>query len=246
MSRREDQQSLLPGRLVELFDFDLSSIPGETAVYRWCSSFKESGDITWQGNIYTPLPIQASGFETVSKGTLPTPTLRLANAKLVPSAIINDIGDPLGAKVTRWRVHEKYLDGNTLANPNEHYPVDIFQVERKKSENQLFVEFELSSYLDKEGIRLPRRPVLRNACLQRYRVYDSATGDFDYSEVTCPWVGKSASESGPFFNEDDEVVMASEDKCGKRLKSCRIRHDAGDPDPLPIPGWFFPGAGRIR
>tara|TARA_Y100000004_G_scaffold193902_1_gene257300 strand:+ start:1832 stop:2560 length:729 start_codon:yes stop_codon:yes gene_type:complete len=242
MSRREDQQSLLPGRLVELFDLDLSEIPGETAIYRWCSSFQESGDVVWKGNTYTPLPIQASGFETVSKGTLPTPTLRMANAKLVPSAIINDIGDPLGAKVTRWRVHEKYLDGNSLANPNEHYPVDVFQVERKKTENQLFVEFELSSYLDKEGIRLPRRPVLRNACLQRYRVYDGSA--FNYAEVTCPWLGQDApTDEGPFFNENDESTTKDLDKCGKRLKSCRLRHDAAG---LPIPGWFFPGAGRIR
>ena len=247
MSRHEDQQSLTPGRIVELFDFDLSPIRGESSVNRWCSAFKESGDIVWRGNTYTPLPIEASGFEQSGKGQLPTPSVKMANAKLVPTAIIAELGDPLGAILTRWRVHEKYLDGNTYANSEEYYPKQVFVVERKKIETDAFVEFELSSVLDKEGVELPRRVVLRNACLQRYRIYDPDTGNFDYSESTCPWAGSDGAEGGtegPFFDElDQSVAEAERDRCGKRLSSCQARFGSiGEP----LPGWFFPGAGRIR
>ena len=333
MTRQEDQQSLTPGRIVELFDFDLSTIRGESSVYRWCSAFKESGDIVWRGETYTPLPIEATGFEQSGKGQLPTPSVRIANAKLVPTAIIAELGDPLGAVLTRWRVHEKYLDGNPYASTSEHYPKQVFVVERKKIETDAFVEFELSSVLDKEGVQLPRRVVLRNACLQRYRVFDSACGTFDYGEATCPWAGASSTTQseatatisegavtlvavteagsgyvdntvivsisggklpvndtcatkakvsptitggeitaiavdeggsgyiydashadypirvtidveGPYFDELDQTVTdPSKDRCGKRLSSCEARFG---PIGEPLPGWFFPGAGRIR
>ena len=171
----------------------------------------------------------------------------MANAKLVPTAIIAELGDPLGAVLTRWRVHEKYLDGNTLYNPNEYYPKQVFVVERKKIETDAFVEFELSSVLDKEGVDLPRRVVLRNACLQRYRIYDPDTGTFDYTEATCPWAGSDSVEGGtegPFFDELDQAVdEASKDRCGKRLSSCEARFGSINE---PLPGWFFPGAGRIK
>ena len=245
MTRYEDQQSLLPGRIVELFDFDLTPIRGESQVYRWCSSFQESGDVTWRGNVYAPLPIEASGFERSGKGQLPTPSVKIANAKLIPSAIIAELGDPLGAVLTRWKVHEKYLDGNELANPNEHYPSERFTVEQKKIETAAFVEFMLSSVLDKEGVQLPNRVVLRNACLQRYRVYDPTTGGFDYDKATCPWAGSDGVEGGtegPYFDElDNSVDDPSKDRCGKRLSSCVARF--GD---SPLPGWFFPGVGRVR
>lgn len=227
MSRYEDQQSLLPGRIVELFDFDLSPIRGETSVYRWCSSFKESGNVVWRGNTYTPIPVEASGFERTGKGQLPTPIIKVANAKLVPSAIIAELGDPLGARLTRWRVHEKYLDGNDLASTTDHYPIEVFLVERKKVETQAYVEFELSSVLDNEGMMLPRRVVLRNACLQRYRIYDSGSSAFDYSNATCPWAGSDSVQGGtegPFYDDSDQPVTdPSQDRCGKRLTSCQLR-----------------------
>ena len=233
MSVSADQQRLLPDNVVELFDFDATSIDG-TTFYRWTSAFRESGTITWKGNTYTPLPISASGFEVSAKGALPTPILRISNVLLLPGAIIASLGDPLGAKVTRWKTFRHYLDDGDYADANAFLPKEVWQVERKKSENRVFVEFELSAYLDKEGRQLPGRQVLRDACTQIYRNYDGSS--FDYSKVTCPYTGSD------YFNASgDSVSDPSEDVCGKHKSDCALRFGSS-----PLPGWFFPGVGRVR
>jgi phage-related protein len=46
MTIAADKQVLLPGRRVELFDLDLD-IFQTGLMYRFCSSFKETGNIEW-------------------------------------------------------------------------------------------------------------------------------------------------------------------------------------------------------
>ena len=62
----------------------------------------------------------------------------------------------------------KYLDGQPEADPDEHFPIEIWYVEQKLSENNEYVEFELSSALDFSGKQLPglikRRAAERQLC----------------------------------------------------------------------------------
>lgn len=245
----KEAQKLVLGRKVELFEFDATSIDGST-LYRFCSSYKETGDITWQGQTFTPIPIAVSGVEKSSTGPFPTLTLRIDNIGRLPAAMIASLGDPLGAKVTRWLTLVDFLDGEPLADPNQHFPPEIFVVERKVFQTKLAVEFELSAEVDAEGVKLPFRLVLRDACTHIYRrwVVDDALpggGSFDYTKATCPFVGSDDVEGGtetPYFEQNgDSTTEPARDICGKRLTDCTSRFVDDD---LPFNG--FPGVARIR
>ncbi len=241
-----DQQKLSPGRRVELFEFDATNL-GDS-LYRWVSAKNEGGNISWGGNVYSSLPIEASGFETSGKGSLPTPTLRFSNIALLASTIINAIGDPLGAKVTRHVTLAQYLDDGATPDGTAFIQKDIFYVERKKNHNRVLVEFELAASMDQEGRKLPGRQVLREYCAHRYRVYNAETGEFDYSNATCPWAGSDdvqGSVEGPYFDENSQPTSnPALDRCRKDLNACRIRFEDVLQQDLPFLG--FPGAGRIR
>lgn len=236
-----DQQKLSPGRRVELFEFDATAL-GDS-LYRWVPAKNEGGTVSWGGNVYSSLPIMASGFEVSGKGSLPTPTLTFSNIALLASTIINAIGDPLGAKVTRYVTFAQYLDDGATPDGTAFVTKDVYYVERKKNHNRTLVEFELAASMDQEGRQLPGRQVLRNYCPFRYRVWDATAGEFDYTNTDCPWVGLGGGD-GPYFDENDQPVTdPALDKASKKLSCCQTRFGADGQD-LPFGG--FPAAGRIR
>ncbi len=241
-----DKQKLTPGRRIELFDFDATKLGG--ALFHFVSGFQETQPLNWKGNAYTPIPIEASGFEMAGKGTLPTPVLRISNVLLLPSAVINDIGDPLGATVTRWVTFETYLDDGATPDVDEHFLPQIFVVERKKNQNKIFVEFELSASMDQEGRLLPARQILRDSCSHEYRKFNILTGLFEYERATCPYVGRDEVQGGaedPFFRTDGtSTADPNEDACGKKLSDCKKRFDAIADGR--VPGRFFPSVARTR
>jgi lambda family phage minor tail protein L len=243
----KESQKLLVGKKVELFEFDATNLDGST-LYRFCSSYKESGDVLWQGEIYTAIPIAVSGVEKSSTGPFPTLNLRIDNIGLLPAALIASLGDPLGATVTRWLTFSDFLDDGPRADPNQHYPPEIFVVERKVFQTKLAVEFELSASIDAEGVELPFRLVLRDACTHVYRRWDDDSlpgGAFDYSDATCPYAGSDGvpgDTESPYFKQNgDSTTEPILDVCGKRLTDCESRFGI---DPLPFNG--FPGVARIR
>jgi lambda family phage minor tail protein L len=239
----QEAQKLLPGKRVELFDFDATNLDGAT-YYRFCSSFRVSGgSVTWKGETYTAIPITATGFEENSKGPLPTPTLRIDNIGLLPAAIINSLGDPLGATVTRWVTFSDFLDDGATPDPNIHFLPHIFVIERKVSQTKISVEFELSAAIDAEGIQLPFRQVLRDVCTHRYRQWNGSS--FDYTDATCPYAGSDLMEGGtetPYFEANgDTTTDPAKDVCGKKLSDCKLHFPGQN-----LPFWGFPGVARIR
>jgi lambda family phage minor tail protein L len=243
-------QKLSPGHRVELFDFDATSIDGST-FYRFCSSFDQAGDVVWQGNTYSAIQVEGSGWERSTQGPFPTPRLKISNIALLPSAIINTLGEPYGAIITRWVTFSDFLDGGSRENPDIYQPPEIFVVERLVTLTKFFVEFELSAKIDAEGEMLPRRLVLNNSCTHVYRIWreeDSLPGGgyFDYADpVTCPYAGSDDVPGGtetPYFKRNgDGTTLGEEDICGKKLSDCRARF--GQNAELPYRG--FPGVERI-
>lgn len=140
-------------------------------------------------------------------------------------------GDLVGARVVRKRTLARFLDavnfvgGNPAADPNESFGDEIYYVNQKTREDFEVVEFELATRMDVEGVQLPRRQVIRNTCPWRYR------GD------GCGYGGPPVADIN-----DIQVVDLSNDVCGKRLSSCRMRFGAY--------GWLpfggFPGASQYR
>lgn len=238
------QQSLTPGVEIELFVLDASMLKtldgsafGNT--YRFCSSYNVStGSVSFDGNLYTPIAVEAEGFEVSGKGRLPTPKLRIANTDLWGTTLINSLGDPIGAKVTRFLTFDRYLDGGVEEDGTAIYLPQIFVIERKVSQTREFIEFELSASMDQAGRMLPKRQILRDNCTHIYRRWDATAEDFDYSKATCPY-----TDTLSFTNEDQTTDDDSLDSCGKRLNSCKLRFEGQG---LPLPTRAFPGVARIR
>ena len=157
--------------IVELFDFELNTAQhGTTTVYRFTNTKNEIGnDIVWQGNTYTAIPLKAEGYEMSGQGTLPRPTISVANLLGTFTTIIALLPDGLeGCKVTRTRTLSKYLDAvnftggsNSDADPTSYFkPRDIYFIDRKAIENRDVVSYEMCSAFDLAGVRLPKRQIL--------------------------------------------------------------------------------------
>ncbi len=228
---KRDVQKSSPGEIVQLFDIDATSIGGE--VYRFVKGTDHGQPVRWQGHVYMPRDFEADGFEINGQGTLPRPTLRVAHINSALLGATRELGDMLGAVVTRWRTFAHYLDDGPQADPNAHFAPDVYRIDRKASQNKIFIEWELAAAMDQEGKQLPGRQILRDTCTHVYRRWTGS--GFDYAEATCPYVGTR------YYDLSGRPCAASSDQCGKRLSDCelRFRHQ-------PLPTRAFPGVARTR
>lgn len=231
MSIESDIQKADPGAIVELFELDSTAIGGD--VLRFHAGVNGLGSsVTWQGNLYTRFPVEAEGFARNGSGSLPRPKLRVANIDGLAAALARELQDLAGAKLIRRRTFVRYLDAvnfpggtNPTADPNCHFPDEVWFVDRKSAENSAVLEFELAAAFDVAGVFLPRRQCIQNVCTWRYR------------SAECGYTG------GPVADRNDvPTTLASKDQCGKRLSSCRLRFGAF----APLPFGAFPGVGLIR
>lgn len=230
MTIQQDIQSLSPGAIVEFFVLDLAVLGG--SVYRFHAGTNQLyAPVVWQGNTYSPMPIEASGFEVTGSGSLPRPNLKVANITGILGALVRSLDDLIGAKVTRKRTMSKYLDAvnfsggvNASADPNQYYPDEVFFINRKVSENKVFIEFELASALDVQGVKLPRRQVIQNLCPWVYR------------SAECGYAGGAVATINDIATSD-----ITQDACGKSLTSCKLRF--GQYSELPTGA--YPGAGLL-
>mgnify|MGYP003344631341 CR=1 FL=1 len=227
----EELSTLTPSAIIELFELTLdSTLHGSTDTYRWhngCNA-NVTGNVIWNGNTYTRLPIQAEGFDYTNTGTLPRPTLTVANLDGTVSTLLllvnattpgNDLG---GATVKRIRTLKKYLDGEAGADPHAKFPDEIWYIDRKSGESRDAVSFELASKFDLAGVMLPKRQVIANICQWKYR------------STECGYTGSN------YWDINDQAVgTLAQDRCGKRLSSCKLRF--GETAELPFGS--FPGAG---
>jgi lambda family phage minor tail protein L len=212
--------------VVDLFTLDITILlpPGSTdqAIYRFCNWTQVGGaDVIYQGDTYTALPLQASGFELNTSGQLERPSLTFANVGLGITALTNTYEDLVGASVSRIRTLTTYLDGQPAADPDAFWGPDSWVVEQKSSETKLAVTFQLAVPFDLEGRSLPGRRLLREQCQWIYS-----------SEIGCHYSGSN------YWDASDNVVATlAQDVCGKRLSSCQLRF--GATSRLPFGG--FPG-----
>ena len=227
----EELLKLSPSTLVVLYELDLTEI-GDTKYFFYEGTTESNENIVWQGNAYSALPIEATGFDVSSEGVQATPTVTISNVFGTMSTLAREFNDLLGAKVVRRRTMLKYLDavnfesGNVEADPTVGYEDDVFFVNRKSSETHLSVEFELSSPWDVENILLPKRQIIKNLCSWTYR-----------DPLTCGYSGDAIADEF-----DAPTNLPSADRCSKTLHGgCKLRFPIGE---LPYGG--FPAAGLVR
>lgn len=225
-------QKLDADSIVHMYELDTTSLGG--VVYRFTSSAQESGPISFGGQIYSPVPVETQGWEVSSQGTVPRPIIRVANANNIMSQIVNEFGDLVGCPFRRIRTFRMFLDGEPAADPDNHFPIDIYRIEQKSNQNRLFIEWTLAAGFDQQGKQLPGRQIIQRTCTHRYRRWNEATSDFDYSRATCPYVGMN------YFDATGAPTTPEKDKCSKMLRSgCIKRFGKGE-----LPTRAFPGVGR--
>jgi lambda family phage minor tail protein L len=183
--------------------------------------------IIWQGKRYVPFPILIEGFEMMARGTLPKPKLTFASQNQIEAYdnfftqiknTIRSIGDIIGLEIIRKRTYLKYLDAvnfksyggiinddNFTIDPDPYAQLnpDIFYVDRKLKENKNVLQYELSSILDLENIRLPLRTLYSEACSFDYR--GEGCG---YSETFNPYSAR-LNQGKPIADSKDESIATS-------------------------------------
>lgn len=212
--------------VIDLFTLDFTLLlpagSSEQSIYRFCNWTQVNGaDVVYDGNTYTPLPLQSTGFELNTSGQLERPSITFANVGLAITGLTNTYDDLVGATVKRIRTLTTYLDGQPDADPDAYWGPDEWIVEQKTNETKLGVTFQLAVPFDLEGRSLPGRRLLREQCQWIYR-----------DNIGCHYSGASYWDVN-----DNPVGTLAQDVCGKRLDSCKLRFGAGSR--LPFGG--FPG-----
>lgn len=141
--------------------------------------------------------------------------------------------DLVGQPVKRIKTFRKYLDDGTHPGTGAKFSDENYVIERKASQSRHLLKFELSTKLDQQGTQIPNLKIIRDSCVQKYRVWTER--GFEYVGASCPYAG------GRFFKTNgDPTSNPEEDACGKRISDCKARFGAN----AVLPRLAFPGVGR--
>ena len=255
-----------PSAIIELFQLRLdTALHGENTIYYFHAGTNEfgDGDIVFDSQTYSRIPIQAEGFEYTNTGTLPRPTLTISNLASSITALLihvnattlgNDLG---GAEVRRIRTLAKYLDSvNFGALKNAVTQAEDALVTQDGDAIECRV-VETNATAD-PNVRFPdeRWFVDRKSSETRDIVQFELASKFDLAgqkiprrQVVaniCQWKYRSSecSYTGTDYYDvnGNEVSTEAQDVCGKRIASCKLRF--GDNGELPFGS--FPGAGLTQ
>ncbi|MGQ0895440.1 phage minor tail protein L [Acinetobacter baumannii] len=268
MTLNSDFQKLYVDGLIHLYELDASSLGagilrfhGHIAFQDWEKIYSSIGsegligadtgsigkifdtgdqkvwnrNIIWQGQVFEPMALEVSGLEMRSDGKASAPTLSMANningIQNAVSAYCLQFKDFAGAKLKVITTLAKYLDAEnfTAGNPtaSNESKEQIWYIEQKTSENAQQVTFELSNPIDFEGLKIPVRQItsLCHWCM---------IGKYRGEE--CGYTGIAM-----FTDKDEPIDNPALDRCGGRLRSCRLRF--GENKPLPFGG--FPASSLL-
>lgn len=230
-----DFQKLSVTGLVTLYELDATKLGA--GIFRWHGHVSSNSwriiddtvvvdgatvkrDIIWQGQTYSPMPIQTDELEVRGDGKASTPSLALANnvngVQGAISALCLQYDDFAGARLTVINTMAKYLDAANFTNGNpqaaNEYRKQVWFCEQKTSENRSAVTFELSNPVDFEGARIPSREIT-NYC--HWAVHGRYRGE------ECGYTGAAR-----FTDRGVPTTDPSKDRCGGRLVSdCGARNN---------------------
>ena len=218
-----DVQKLEAGERVEVFELDMRAITGNPGDILRFHGYTQIGPVFWQAQEFSPWPIHAEGFERTTDQQ-PTPTIAVGNVDGSITALCLAWQDLVGARIVRHKTFGKYLDaenfpgvGNPTANPLAEFQPDVWFIERKASETNTTVSFELSNALNFMGQQLPGRQIVANVCTWQYR------------STECGYTGPAVADIN-----DKPTTDPAKDACGKRASSCKLRFPN---QPLPFGGY---------
>jgi len=220
--------------LLTLWQLDTTSLGGPW--FYFTSASDAEYEIMWSGQLYSPLPMDAQGFEMTTRGAFPTPSVTISNLYGAGNLLLDSYKGLVGAELIRILTLRRFLDDGDTPDPSAYITRDKFVVAQKTSHTAVAIAFKLASRMDVEGTQLPRRQILRDVCTHLYRSWDEAADAFDYSNATCPYTGAAN------FDTANQPTDAPHDQCSRNLNGCLARF----PNPQPLPARFFPGVGKVK
>ena len=166
----KEGNKLNPDALVVLFEFDTTPIidvpTGNDVLYYTNTDVGNLTGITWAGNLYTPFPFEFGGIAKKGDSTAPArPTLKVSNINEVFYAAFLSLGNLSGCRVVRHRTFFKYTDTGSEPNPIAEYPIEEYTIVKKVKQDRYSIEYQLGSALDRPGLKLPKRLILRDKTL---------------------------------------------------------------------------------
>lgn len=156
MTIYQEQHKPVLNALITLLTLDATALGGP--VYYFTT---HPEDVVWKTHTHTALPISITGSESKGSGSLPKPTLTMSNVDGTMFAAILAYGDLIGSEITIERTFEQFLDNGSTPNPNAVLPKEYYVVEQKKTHNKFTISWSLTSLLDRNSVKIPRRQVLR-------------------------------------------------------------------------------------
>lgn len=164
--------------LFHLYSLDVTPIGGQIYYFHEY----DADPVSFNGSIYSPMPIECDGFEISSKG-LPTPTIRVSNILGLIGTLVREYDGLQGAKLSRYTLKKQgtgyfYSTADVVGN------VEIYYIDRPTNHTSISIAFELRSIFDLNKNRLPKRTILISCPL----VYGSAQCGNPISSTypTCP------------------------------------------------------------
>ena len=242
MTLQADSYRLNPGNLVEFYVVDMEPIGGGVIrLHPGVNEFEQP--VVWQGQTYSPFPLESEGYEKSSQGPVPRPRLRIANVGNEVNkagemgALALEWGDLVGCRVTKYVTLTKYIDaanfknGNPTADPSQYFMPEIYFIDSKTHEDKNYIEFELAGATDLIGVRVPGGQINRTICTWNYRSEE------------CGYTGPPVADKS-----DMPTTDPAQDRCGRRLSSCKLRYpQAMTPgSTVSLPCRIFPGAGQSQ
>lgn len=238
MTIRSHIQGFALGARVTLFELDLTMFDlGTFYLAPYAAGDPGAGTaVSFGGETYAPHPMQYEGFQMAAGGSLPRPQITIANLDNSFTALVEQHDDLHGGILTRIRTYERYLADGPEPDGNAHLPFDVYEISQKTAHTQDSISWALAARMDQEGVELPSRVMVRDYCNHRVRRWDAVAAAFDYTDVTCPYVGAAKDENGVACANIDEVFS-------KRLSTCcQARFGAA----AVLPTRAFPGIARLR
>ena len=267
----EELLKLAPTAVIDLFEVELTPAlnnvnveAGEDELILRYHAGKNglTEDLQFDGKTYPAVPIEIDGFSFSAKGTLPRPTMRVANVNnaitdlmLQTNSATGEKYNPLGAKVRRIRTFAKFIDtanfsqGSLFASD-----ADITDVLTTEDADSLIMQ----SFNDTAD---PQAKLVETWYIDRVASENQEFVEFELApkldlvnvqiprrtiEEVCPWKYREAEcgyTGDKCFTVDDALITTgtqeqkrSADVCGKRLKSCQKRF--GRNNDLPFGGFY--------
>lgn len=140
---------------------------------------------------------------------------------------------------TKYAYEDRSTPITGTPTPKE-FPSGKFVLDRITAENNVVVQYELSSPFDVQGVKIPNRYVIGKYCPWDYR---GAAGTTDSIKSGCTWNGGGYTIDGLSVTANDPT-----DVCAKTVQACKLRfHDGVNADSdIPLPFGGFPGSRKFK